>query len=117
MLNNWLIQQLKHSPVYKFPVTDVTELAPPDEGIMDYLALALLLAHGNPQQIRDQYELLLKDAEDNSLNLLKRYLEDQIFPGQKRISVRVGNFGEVLASNFLIEFERLLVPNLQVTIS
>jgi hypothetical protein len=95
MLSNWLNQKVRHPSVYKFPVTNVTELVAPDEGIRDYLALALLLAHGNPQQIRDQYQLLLRDAEDNSLNILKKYLQDRIFPREKRISVRVGNFGEV----------------------
>lgn len=110
MLNNWLIQQVRHSPVYKFPVTEVSELGAPDEGNKDDLALALLLAHGNPQQIRDQYKLLLKDAEDNTLTILKKYLEDYVFPGPKRISVRVGNFGEVLASSFLINFENFWFP-------
>jgi hypothetical protein len=93
MLSNWLIQQVRHPSVYKFPVVDVTEIVAPDSEIRDYLALALLLAHGNPQQIRDQYNLLIEDAEDNSLNILKKYLEDHVFPGEKRISVRVGNFG------------------------
>src|SRR6266516_3172854 len=110
MLGKLLIQQVRHPLVYKFPVTDVTELAVPNDSTMDYLALALLLAHGNPQQIRDQYKLLLEEAEDNSLNILKKYLEDHIFPGEKRISVRIGNFGEVLASTFLIEFENFWFP-------
>ncbi len=110
MLSNWLNPQVRSPRVYKFPVTDVTELVAPDEEIMDYLALALLLAHGNPQQIRDQYKLLLKDAEDNTLNILKKYLEDHVFPGEKRISVRVGNFGEVLASAFLMNFENFWFP-------
>jgi len=110
MLSNWLIQQVRYPSVYKFPVVDVTELVAPDSEIRDYLALALLLAHGNPQQIRDQYSLLIEDAEDNSLNILKKYLEDHVFPGEKRISVRVGNFGEVLASTFLIDFENFWFP-------
>ncbi len=87
MLSNWLIQQVRYPAVYKFPVTHVTELVAPDEEVMDYLALTLLLAHGNPQQMRDQYELRLKDAEDNSLNILKKYLEDRIFPSENRIGV------------------------------
>lgn len=110
MLNNWLLQQVRQSSAYKFPVIDVTELDKPNDSIMKYLALALLLAHGNPEQIRDQYSILLKDAEDNSLRILKTYLENRILPGQKRISVRIGNFGEILASNFLIEFEDFWFP-------
>src|SRR6266566_769299 len=104
MLNNWLTQQTRQTSVYKFPVTDVTELVAPSEEMMDYLALALILAYINPEQIQDQYNLFLQDAEDNSLQILKKYLEDHVFPGEKRISVRVGNFGEVLASAFLIDF-------------
>jgi hypothetical protein len=98
MISDWLVQQVKHPPVYKFPVIDVTELVAPDSEIKDYLALALLLAHGNPQQIRDQYNLLLKDAEDNSLNILKKYLEDNFFPDPEKLNgiARIGNFGEVL---------------------
>ncbi len=53
MLSKWLIQQVRQQSIYKFPVTDVTELVAPDQSILDYLALALLLAYGNPQQIRD----------------------------------------------------------------
>src|SRR5437763_15290690 len=104
MLSNWLIQQIIYPAVYKFPVIQVTELVAPGEEVKDYLSLALLLAHGNPQQIRDQYQLRLKDAEDNALNILKKYLEDRVFPSENRISVRVANFGEVLASTFLIDF-------------
>ncbi len=110
MLSDWLIQQVRYPPVYKFPVTQVTELVAPGEEVMDYLALALLLAHGNPQQMRDQYQLRLKDAEDNALNILKKYLEDRVFPSENRISVRVANFGEVLASTFLIDFENFWFP-------
>ncbi len=110
MLSKWLTQQVRHPAVYKFPITDVTELVAPNECILDYLALALLLAHGNPQQIRDQYSLLLKDAEDNSLSILKKYLEGHIFPRENRISVRVGNFGEVLASTLMIDFENFWFP-------
>ena len=84
MLSNWLTQQVRHPSGYKFPVTDVTELDAPDEEIKDYLALALLLAHGNPHQIRDQYNLLLQDAQDNSLDILKKYLEDHVLPVKKK---------------------------------
>jgi hypothetical protein len=43
MLSKWLIQQVRQPSIYKFPVTDVTELDAPDECILDYLALKLLL--------------------------------------------------------------------------
>ncbi len=69
MLNKWLMQQVRQPSIYKFPVLDVTELIAPNEEMLDYLALALLLAHGNPQQIRDHYQLLLEDAEDNALHI------------------------------------------------
>src|SRR5713226_2168247 len=112
MLSNWLIQQVRQPQVYKFPVIDITELDEPDCEVRDYLALALLVAHANPQQIRDQYDILLKDAEDNSLRVLKKYLEDRFFPGQKIMNgiARIGNFGEVLVSNYLIEFENFWFP-------
>ncbi|GHO65547.1 hypothetical protein KSC_044390 [Ktedonobacter sp. SOSP1-52] len=110
MLNKWLQQQIKMLSAYKFPVVDITEIVLPDDEVINYLTLALLLAHGNPYLIRDQYNLLLKDAEDNSLDILKNYLEQHIFPHSKRISTRVGNFGEVLASTFLIEFENFWFP-------
>jgi len=112
MLSKWLTQQVRQPSLYKFPVIDITELVAPDEFILDYLALALLLAYGNPQQIRDQYNLLLKDAEDNSLIILKKYLEGHVFPDKKIMSgiARIGNFGEVLASIFMIEFENFWFP-------
>lgn len=112
MLSKWLTKQDRYPAIYKFPVVDVTELDIPSDEIRDYLALALLLAHGNPQQIRDEYNLLLKDAEDNSLNILKKYLEDNILPDPEKMNgiARIGNFGEVLASTFLIEFEDFWFP-------
>src|SRR5947209_2509525 len=78
MLNKWLIQQKRQPLIYKFPVTDITELCIPEDGILDYLALTILAAHGDPQQIRDDYKLLLKDAEDNALHKLKGYLESHV---------------------------------------
>jgi len=110
MLSDWLLRQVRNPLLYKFPVVDITEIVTPDDRIKDHLALALLLAHGNPQQITDEYNLLLEDAEDNSLDLLKKYLENHVFPSSKRISVRVGNFGEVLASTFMIETEDFWFP-------
>ena len=58
MLNTWLVRQLRKPSIYKFPVYDITELVSPDSEILDYLALALLFAHGNPYHIKDQYLLL-----------------------------------------------------------
>ncbi|HYT45334.1 MAG TPA: DEAD/DEAH box helicase, partial [Methylomirabilota bacterium] len=112
MLGKWLTQQMRHPSIYKFPVTNVTELVAPNECILDDLALTLLLAHGNPQLIKDQYNLLLKDAEDNSLQVLKKYLEDHILPDKSIMHgiARIGNFGEVLASTYMIEFENFWFP-------
>jgi hypothetical protein len=97
MLDKWLIQQVRHPQVYKFPVTNITELSTPDECMLDYLALALLLAHGDPQQIRDDYKLLLKDAEDNSLSILTKYLDAHILLDKRIMNgiTYIGNFGEV----------------------
>ncbi len=91
-------------------MTKVRELAAPGEDVRDYLATALLLKQGNPQQIRDQYQLRLKDAEDNALNILKKFLEDRVFPSEDKVVVRVAHFGEVLASTFLIDFENFWFP-------
>ncbi len=65
-----------------------------------------------PQLIKDQYNLLLKDAEDNSLKVLKKYLEDHILPDKSILHgiARIGNFGEVLASTIMIEFENFWFP-------
>jgi len=112
MLSKWLAQQVRHPAVYKFPVTNVTELVAPDEFMLDYLALALLLALGDPQQIRDDYKLLLKDAEDNSLSILTNYLHTHTLPDKSVMYGigYIGNFGEVLATTFLIEFENFWFP-------
>jgi helicase len=112
MISKWLRQQMRYPAVYKFPVHKITELNKPSDELLDNLALALLLAHGNPYQITDQYKLLLEDAEDNSLSLLKKYLEDQVFPDKKKMHgiARIGNFGEVLASLLLVEFENFWFP-------
>jgi hypothetical protein len=101
MLKKWLIQKKRQPLIYKFPVTDITELCIPQDGILDYLALAVLAAHGDPQQIRDDYKLLIEDAEDNSLTKLKGYLESHVLPGVKNVSVRVGNFGESMVVPFV----------------
>jgi hypothetical protein len=112
MIKKWLLYQVRYPTTYKFPVHDVTELIEPGEELLDYLALALLLAHGNPQQIRDQYNILLEDAEDNSLDILKKYLESRVFPAKEVFHgiARTGNFGEVLASLLLVEFEDFWFP-------
>jgi hypothetical protein len=66
MLSDWLKQQVRIPQVYKFPVTDVTELVIPDEKMIDYLARALLLNHADPLRIQDEYIERIKDAEDSS---------------------------------------------------
>lgn len=110
MLNKWLTRDESSASNYKFAVTYVRELCKPDHDILHHLARELLLAHGSPRMIRDEYVILLKDAEEVGLDILKDYVEREVLPARDRIETRIGNFGEILAARFLVEFEHFWFP-------
>jgi len=110
MLYKWLTYQERNPSNYKFAVLDVVESSNPDDEILDYLAHELVLAHGSPRMIKTEYEILLEDAEEVKLDILKTYIEEEILPAKDRISTRIGNFGEILAAKFLMEFEGFWLP-------
>ena len=113
MLDKWLVRQVRNPSNYKFPVMDVIELPSAVDEILDYLAYRLILAHGTPQMIIEECEMLIKDIEDNDvaqLAVIKKYLKENVLPLTGKVIVPIGNFGEVLAATFLIEFENFWFP-------
>lgn len=110
MLCKWLTCKEPNLSNYKFVLSDIAELSNPGEEVLDYLARELVLAHGSPQMIKAEYEILLEDAQEAGLDILKKYIEEEVLPARDRISTRIGNFGEVLAARYLMEFEGFWLP-------
>lgn len=110
MLGQWLVFQERKSSNYQFGVVDITEVCAANGAIMDHLALQLVLSHGVPQMIRQEYEILCEDASELGLDILKRYIEEEILPQKSQLPTRIGNFGEVLAASYLLEFEGYWLP-------
>jgi hypothetical protein len=110
MLHDWLTYQKRIPSAYKFAVADIVESSDPGDELLDYLARELVVAHGSPRMIRTEYEILLEDAEEAELDILRKYIEEEVLPANSRISTRIGNFGEILAAKFLMEFEGFWLP-------
>ena len=110
MLCKWLTCQERNLSNYKFAVLDIAESSTPDDEVLDWLAHELVLAHGSPRMIKAEYEILLEDAEKVGLDILKKYIEEEVLPARDRIPTRVGNFGEVLAAKCLMEFDGFWLP-------
>lgn len=115
-LKKWLTSSKRIPLVYKFAVVDVEEISIPNDEIFDYLGRELLLAHGSPKKIKKECEKLIRDAGENQLDIIKRYIENQVLPSRELNGKRrknptwFGNFGEVLAARYLIEFEEFRLP-------
>lgn len=108
-------------------VRDITEcsspnLFDPEDTILNNLSYHLLIGHGDPEMIKRECILLLKDLEALELDkiksfveesIIKDYVNEQILPSNKpgfQLSTWVGNFGEVLASQILIDSEGFWFP-------
>lgn len=118
MLTNWLTLNRRTPSSFRFGVIDITETTRPDvsdpnDEIINYLANRLLLAHGDPEMIKGECQILLKDAETLDLDVIKKYVEEEVLPTRDRglkLSTWIGNFGEILAAQFLIETEGFWFP-------
>lgn len=118
MLSNWLTLNERNPSPFRFGVIDITEttrpnVSDPDDEIINYLANRLLLAHRDPEMIKRECQILLEDVEALDLDVIKKYVEEEVLPTQERgfkLSTWIGNFGEILAAQFLIETEGFWFP-------
>jgi hypothetical protein len=126
LLDSWLSTSKREPCSYKFAVRDITEcalpnLSDPEDTILNHLSYHLLIAHGDPEMIKGECKLLLEDLEELNLGKLKsyvdstikNYVDNQILPSNKpgfKLSTWIGNFGEVLASQILIDSEGFWFP-------
>jgi hypothetical protein len=60
--------------------------------------------------IRSECHILLEDTKEVKLEMIQKYIEEHVLPDKDRVMTRVGNFGEVLAANLLVEFEGFWFP-------
>lgn len=123
MLKDWLCTNLRNPCHFKFSVEDITErlnpdISNPDDIILNSMAEQLLIACAPPDMIREEIEMLLEDVDELDLHIIKDYVETEIiFPtkgvGKEEIIkliTWIGNFGEVLAAQYLIESEGFWFP-------
>src|SRR5215207_1887223 len=80
MLDTWLTCQERNPCAYKFKVVDISELVSPNQDVVHYIATALLAAHGDPEMIREEYEILADDAAEVNLDILRNYINSDILP-------------------------------------
>ncbi|AZB72444.1 hypothetical protein [Synechococcus elongatus] len=127
MFCNWFAINKREPCPYNFLVEDITEssqpnLADPDDSILDDFAKYLLTAHADPEMIKNECTILLKDLEDVDLPIIKEEIEQKIFQKyaeEEVLPVRTsgfkglawfGNFGEILSSLILIKFQGFSSP-------
>lgn len=110
MLKHWLLPTLRTPSPYKFPVIDVCEQKKGDEEIALALGNYLLLSYGNPKMIEEEVMLLMEDTATLNLDILKEYLEKEILPKKGKVVTRIGNFGEILSANLLMELDGFQLP-------
>lgn len=129
-LGNWLASAKRVSEKFQFHVYDVTEKKPYDEDQIKFLGDILVKAHGNPKKIKEDCIKLVEDARNNELyifekylgdellndlnniekKIVEKYLVDHVLPDKGSVSTRIGNFGEIVAADFSIEFEDYWLP-------
>lgn len=110
MLSKWLQHQPRSVPTYKFSVSDITEASALSEELLSFIAKEVVVAHGSPVMIKQECKKLLAHARDLKLNVIKDYIEREVLPAESRPQIRSGNFGEILAAVYLVEFEGFWFP-------
>lgn len=111
MLSNWLSYIDRENSDYEFAVVDVAERMSPGAEVMEHLAQQLLIAHIDPQMLReDCLQAVCSLGLDDIREYVEGRIENEVFPDKDRVSTRVGNFGEVLAAYLLTTFEDFWLP-------
>jgi hypothetical protein len=135
MLERWLTIHNRENCEYTFAVLDASESGASDDELLDFLAQEILLAHANPDMIKHDCESLLQDARELNLDVIERYISEEIleldwaeierklldgylnkeiFPnlnkGNIALITRIGNWGEMLAAEYLVIFEGFWFP-------
>jgi hypothetical protein len=116
MLARWLTSKhINPCPYKKFGLTDLSEhlvVDPddPDDAIVSYIGDLLINSHGDPQMIADDIAMLLEDAEMLELNIVEDYIKNRVLPKKAANPTRIGNFGEILATQCLIDFTDFEFP-------
>jgi hypothetical protein len=115
---SWFTVNKREPCSYKFVVEDVIEINQPnltdlEDPILDDFANSLLTAHADPEMIKEECNILLEDLDVLNLDIVKQYIENHILPAQTsgvKGLARIGNFGEILSSMLLMNFQGFSVP-------
>lgn len=116
MLKNWIKAEVRQPcPYTKFSLTEFTEIraidpTEKDEQNIAYMGQLLVRYHGNPEMIADDLRMLADDAASIGLTIVKNYVEAHVLPSKGRISTRIGNWGEIIASQCMTEFDGYSFP-------
>lgn len=118
MFCSWFTVDKREPCSYKFVVEDVIESSQPnltdaEDPILDNFANSLLTAHADPEMIKEECNILLEDLDVLNLSIIKQYIENHILPAQTggvKGLARIGNFGEILSSMLLMNFQGFSVP-------
>jgi hypothetical protein len=110
MLTEWLNYEQRNPSPYKFGVIDICEIIEFNQDILLYVAKDVIVAHKNPIMIKKELEILLEDANNASVEVIRSYIENEVLPSKERTQTRIGNFGEILSASILIEYEGFRLP-------
>ena len=112
MLDKWLVLQKRTPCCYKYGVVDVGELSSADDTVLDLLAREIVLANSNPKLLHDVFQELCQDVNELGLGRFKEFVEAQILGliPSPRVPTLIGNFGEILSTRILVEFEGFWFP-------
>jgi hypothetical protein len=132
-LSEWLQSAGRAPKQYIFEVFDILEQHDVDDNVIKFLAEQIVCAHGSPRMILDDCRKLIEDARGAKLYIIEKYVTDQVLAdfveAEKQIIqmyldneilpngdnktgliTRIGNFGEIVAAQYLIEFEEYRLP-------
>lgn len=132
-LKDWLHSDIRNPCVFDFDVFDVGEEYDCNDDVIAFLADLMVTSHGNPRIIVDDLRKLIEDARQAKLyiienyvsaellanfpaaerQIIQKYLENEILPhgDEKTVLItKVGNFGEIVAAQYLLEFEGYWLP-------
>lgn len=132
-LAEWLQSTGRDPKDHIFDVFDVDEQYDFDGDVIAFLADLIVCAHGNPRMIVDDCRKLIEDAKQVKLYIVEKYVSEQLladFPAAEKLIIqkyleneilpqgddktalitKIGNFGEIVAAQYLLEFEEYWLP-------
>lgn len=110
MISSWIACTGLIANSHQFLIRNFGVSSSPTHEAISEISAELVRAHSSPQMVRNELKYLCAAADHAQLDIVRDYVENEILPNKERVITRIGNFGEVIAAQLLVELDDFWFP-------